>query len=195
MKMNLRSHSPKSSCTKRSAEGDLQEKGILATPSAKVKRGMAVKPTPGARAACVRCHDKHLACPNIHDGANVCTPCIEAKEVCVPRYSRMGQQPHMRKGVKSFHIDLQINGYVEAAVTRFFSGLFENPFGSAGGLSPSGGSAYGNSLELNFRADKMLRNEFALNVPDTQDVNGKGTVRRYRYGDGSGSRTIGTNAS
>ena len=166
----------------------------MATPAAKVQRGTAIKPTPGARAACVRCSTNHSACSSIHDGANACTSCLIAKVPCVPRHSRMGQQPHKREGVKSFFINLQKNGFVEGTVTRFFASLFEDPFGSACGLSPSGDSAYGNSFELNLRADKMVRNEFALNVPDSQDE-GKGTVIRYRYGDGSGSRTIGTTAS
>ena len=150
MKMNLRCCPPKSSSTKRNAEGDLQEEGKMATPAAKVQRGTAIKPTPGARVACVRCSTNHSACSSIHDGANACTSCLIAKVPCVPRHSRMGQQPHNREGVKSFFINLQKNGFVEGTVTRFFASLFEDPFGSACGLSPSGDSAYGNSLELNF---------------------------------------------
>mmetsp|Transcript_12704 Transcript_12704/g.27606 ORF Transcript_12704/g.27606 Transcript_12704/m.27606 type:complete len:182 (-) Transcript_12704:834-1379(-) len=181
--MNLRSNK------KRSAEDQEIAPAVMA------KRGTAVRPAPGQRAACVRCHRRHLACSSIYDGGVICTQCLDDNTACIHRFSRMGQQPHKREGVKSFFTTLQKSGVVEQAAGHFWGRLLAHPFNSEFGLSVSGDSAYGNAMELNVCADKMLRNEFSFNVPGSIDVNGHGTVCRYRYGDGSGSSTIGTTPS
>ena len=183
--MDLRSHS------KRIAESQHGNGDGVAPPAKMLTRGKAFKPAPGARAACHRCNDKYLACSSLHDHNAVCTQCLANNFGCIHRFSRMGQQPHQRDGVKSFHVTLQKNGLVEGAARSFWSHLFGNNFNSEFGLSVSADSVYGNPMEMNVCADKMLRNEFSFNVPDTTDVNGLGTVCRFRYGDGSGSSTIG----